>query len=262
MYLPIPQQPDCLTTWFKATREVAKQKGRSAHNVVMDVADPTRIGASIDAIRMIEGFLESGGAKPLMTVANTIFPQGIYQTYGRDGLYSTFHERLLPKIRKSCKWTGYYFERLTRLETADGREINPLEDVVSRLADPKNRSRNKFELTVFDPARDLSNSPYGGQCLSHLSFKVVGPEKKLTLTAFYRNHYYIEKLLGNLIGLGRLMNFVGRETGLPVGNLTVLSGSASIDCAAGWTAPDVLKLLDRVDAALQQGAAANQDELV
>jgi thymidylate synthase len=45
----------------------------------------------------------------------------------------------------------------------------------------------------------------------------------------YRNHYYVEKLLGNLIGLGRLMEFVAREAGLKVGNLTVISTHAVID---------------------------------
>ena len=45
----------------------------------------------------------------------------------------------------------------------------------------------------------------------------------------YRNHFYIEKLLGNLIGLGRLMAFVARETNLNVGALTVVSTHAEID---------------------------------
>jgi hypothetical protein len=56
-----------------------------------------------------------------------------------------------------------------------------------------------------------------------------GSPKTLLLTAQYRNHYYIEKLLGNLIGLGRLMAFVAHETGSKVGSLTVLSTHAQID---------------------------------
>jgi hypothetical protein len=35
-----------------------------------------------------------------------------------------------------------------------------------------------------------------------------------------------EKLLGNLVGLGRLMSFVAREGGLGVGALTVVSTHA------------------------------------
>ena len=92
------------------------------------------------------------------------------------------------------------------------------------------RALNKFELSLFDPVRDVDNSPYGGQCLSFMSFKVIpSREKTLTLTAMYRNHFYIEKLLGNLIGLGRLMDFVAHEAGLEVGALTVISTHAEID---------------------------------
>ncbi len=49
------------------------------------------------------------------------------------------------------------------------------------------------------------------------------------LTAQYRNHYYVEKLLGNLVGLGRLMAYVAGETRTKVGSLTVVSTHAKID---------------------------------
>ena len=63
-----------------------------------------------------------------------------------------------------------------------------------------------------------------------MSFKVIpGAKKTLTLTAMYRNHFYVEKLMGNLIGLGRLMDFVAHEAGLKVGALTVISTHAEID---------------------------------
>ena len=42
----------------------------------------------------------------------------------------------------------------------------------------------------------------------------------------------MERLLGNLIGLGRLMQFIGDETGVAVGDLTVVSTHAEIDCPA------------------------------
>jgi hypothetical protein len=66
--------------------------------------------------------------------------------------------------------------------------------------------------------------------LSFLSFKLIaGSEKRLALTAMYRNHFYIEKLLGNLLGLGRLMAFVAKEAGVGLGPLTVISTHAEID---------------------------------
>lgn len=87
-------------------------------------------------------------------------------------------------------------------------------------------------------------SPYGGQCLSFLSFKLLpGSPRTLTLTAIYRNHYYTEKLLGNLIGLGRLMEFVAAETKTKVGHLVVHSTHAQIDTMGG-TLGEVKALLE------------------
>ena len=115
---------------------------------------------------------------------------------------------------------------------------------------------NKFELSLFDPARDVDNSPYGGQCLSFLSFKIVpGTEKTLALTAMYRNHFYVEKLLGNLIGLGRLMAFVARETGLQVGALTVVSTHAEIDHPGGARRQDIAAMVAAFDQASAPFAA-------
>jgi hypothetical protein len=66
------------------------------------------------------------------------------------------------------------------------------------------------------PAVDTCQRPVmNRQCLSFLSFKLDN-DNRLMLTAVYRNHYYVERLLGNLIGLARLMAFVSNEAGVPV----------------------------------------------
>ncbi len=65
----------------------------------------------------------------------------------------------------------------------------------------------------------------------------------MMLTALYRNHYYIERLFGNLIGLARLMAFVGREANVPVGPLTVISTHAEIDTRRGWKRHDIKELI-------------------
>ena len=184
------------------------------------------------------------------TVSNTIFPQSLYTRYGAPAFFDAFHTRVLPSVRRNGRWSGYYFERMT--SWPDAPVGNPLWDIVERMRDPAVRARNKFELAVFDPARDVDRSVYGGQCLSHLSFKLLpGSPNTLALTAFYRNHYYVEKLLGNLIGLGNLMEFVAKEVGLTLGPLTILSSHAEIDLPKSdnqtSTRRDFRALLDRVD---------------
>jgi hypothetical protein len=230
MYLPVPPQPDCASAWREAVRAVDSQRGHSAYNVIIDVADPIANATLEDArITAVEEFL-SGCDKSVEAVANTIFPAGLYRRYGAPDFFDVFRDNVLKKVRRSERWSGYYFERMIEYPAPSGEPLNQLWDIVQRLRDEDVRARNKFELSLFDPARDVDNSPYGGQCLSFMSFKVIpGSDKTLTLTAMYRNHFYIEKLLGNLIGLGRLMEFVARQANLQVGALTLVSTHAEID---------------------------------
>ena len=74
------------------------------------------------------------------------------------------------------------------------------------------------------------------------------------LSAVYRNHYYTEKLLGNLIGLGRLMSFVAAEAGVRVGPLSVLSTHAEVD-TAGASREELKALHARCAALLGVGAS-------
>jgi hypothetical protein len=230
MYLPIPPQRDCAFAWREAVRAVDTQPGHRAYNVVIDVSDPVSNTTREDArIAVVDDFL-SGCDKSVETVANTIFPAGLYHRYGAPAFFDVFRDNVLKKVRRNERWSGYYFERMMQYPVPAGEPPNQLWNIVERIRDEHVRALNKFELSLFDPVRDVDNSPYGGQCLSFMSFKIVpGAEATLTLTAMYRNHFYIEKLLGNLVGLGRLMSFVARETKLKVGALTVISTHAVID---------------------------------
>jgi hypothetical protein len=257
MYLPVLPQRDCESAWREAVRAVAGQVGHSAYNVILDIADST-----LDATRqnpqiaVVDDFL-NGYDKSVETVANTIFPAGLYYRYGAPAFFDIFHDKVLGKVRRSERWSGYYFERMTRVPVPGEMPMNQLWDIVERIRDDKVKALNKFELSLFDPARDVDGSPYGGQRLSFLSFKLVpGATKTLTLTAMYRNHFYIEKLLGNLIGLGRLMAFVARESGIAVGPLTLISTHAEIDQPCDARRPDIESLIARFDQAATTPLAA------
>lgn len=231
MYLPIPTQPDCATAWREVVR-VVLAAGNEAHNVIIDIADPLAGSSPTDpVVALVDAFLQNKGRKPVETVANTIFPEALYRRHGAPAFYNRFLARVLPAAGKGARWSGYYFERMINLRAPDGSVVNQLADITDRLADTSVTALNKFELSIFDPARDVSRVSYGGQCLSHASFKLrKSPQGKLLdLTVMYRNHFYVEKLLGNLIGLGRLLAFVAKEGGVGVGSLTVISTHACID---------------------------------
>lgn len=250
MYLPVPSRPDCASAWREAVRRVDAEPGHAGYNVIVDVVDPTANANRQDArIAVVDDFL-SGCNKSVETVANTIFPAALYYRHGAPAFFDVFRDKVLKKVRRNERWSGYYFERMVNYPVPEGEPTNQLWEIVERMRNEQVRALNKFELSLFDPNRDVDNSPYGGQCLSFLSFKIVpGAERTLNLTAMYRNHFYIEKLLGNLIGLGRLMSFVGRESGLRVGPLTVISTHAEIDRPNHARRSDLEAMLTRFDQA-------------
>jgi hypothetical protein len=243
VYLPIPTQPDCASAWLAAAKAVNSCTGHEAHNVIIDISNPAAGSTLSDpVVRKVNDFLFAR-EKSVECIANTIFPRALYRLYGAPKFIDVFHNDVLKRVRKTKRWSGYYFDRMTRVPSAGGETINQLWDnIVLRMRE--NSSLNTYELSLFDPERDVDDSPYGGQCLSFLSFK-LSPTKPRTLllTAVYRNHYYIEKLLGNIIGLGRLMEFVAAETGTTVGSLIIHSTHAQTD-AIKWKRSDVTKLLD------------------
>lgn len=246
MFLITKPQPDCASAWIEAVKAVDAETGHEAHNVLIDVADPTAAASlAHPVVSRVNDFLAERG-KSVETIANTIFPQALYDRYGYPDFIEKFHTRVLPKVRNNKRWSGYYFERMTRMPMVGGGTLDQLSREIGRMRE--NSSLNKHEITVFDPERDVTDSVYAGQCLSFLSFHLVpGTPRTVLLTAQYRNHYYIEKLLGNLIGLGRLMAFVARETGTKVGSLTVLSTHAQID-APKATRQDIKALLETCSA--------------
>jgi len=248
MYLPVLPQPDCASAWREAVRAVDAQPGHVAYNVIIDVADPISNTTREDPrIAAVDEFLV-GCDKSLETVANTIFPEALYYRYGAPAFFGVFRDKVLPKVCRTGRWSGYYFERMMQYPVPMGEPPNQLWDIVERIRDPNVRALNKFELSLFDPVRDVDNSPYGGQCLSFLSFKIIpGVTKSVGLTAMYRNHFYIEKLLGNLIGLGRLLAFISRETNLLVGPLTVISTHAEIDHPSELRRSDIMAMIAKFD---------------
>ena len=232
MYLAIPTQPDCATAWLAAVKAVDAHDHHEAANVIVDVANPTLGGdLSHPVVAKVDSFLR-GFDKSVETVANTIFPRALYRRHGHPEFIKFFHEKVLDRVRKGDKWSGYYFERMTSLPVVGrAKPLDQLSYLIDRLKNPDNPSKNKYEVSLFDPDRDLNGSVYGGQCLSFLSFHVHEADgvRTLRLTAQYRNQYYIEKLLGNLIGLGRLLEYVAKESKLAVGSLTIVSTHAHVD---------------------------------
>jgi hypothetical protein len=249
MYLAIPPHKTCAPAWLSAVMKVNAEPGHEAYNVIIDIADPVMATAEDENIvDVLNTFLEMHDSPPLQTVANTIFPYSLYKRYGAPKFYEIYLERVYPKVKQQ-EW-GRYFERMINCKTED-KSINPLAKLVTTLslAIHGRLFRNIYELVIYDPALDVriydptrdANRVRNRQCLSFLSFK-LSSEKKLSLTAIYRNHFYIARLLGNMIGLGRLLEFVALETGAEIGSLTIVSTHATVDTSP-WKRVEIAELI-------------------
>ncbi|MER8568029.1 hypothetical protein NKH85_18920 [Mesorhizobium sp. M0924] len=235
MFLPRISQPSCASAWLAASKAVYALPGHEGHHIVVDVEDPVALSvqdaAMIEAVDIFLSVHTENGFL-VRTVANTIFPQATYEAHGSPAFYDIYIKKIFPRLKRSSRDWGRYFERMMAYPTG-GKPENLLADLI---ADMKrnlagNRTyRNVYELPIYNPMKDRIGSPIGRQCLSHLSFK-LDENNRLLLSAVYRNHFYTEKLLGNLIGLGRLMAFVADETKVELGPLSILSTHAQIDTA-------------------------------
>lgn len=244
MYRAIPTERSCALAWVAAASDII-ETGDEGYNVVIDVEDPcTHDERDNEAINLVDRFLKTHDKHPIATVANTIFPQSLYAAYRSPVFYDKYLEAF-DRLSTTKRW-GRYFERMTRHKKADGIAYNPLSDLIEKMKRQEERGVNyraAYELAVYDPLRD-GRLLYGGQCLSFLSFK-RHPERRLMLTVMYRNHTYITRCLGNLIGLGRLQAFVADEVGIKPGSLTVVSTHAQLDTAGGWGIRDARGLVRR-----------------
>jgi hypothetical protein len=259
MYLPITPTQTCAAAWLRAATAVNEASAHEAYNVVIDVAEPlTEAAADRQVVQLVDAFLRSKEVMPLQAVANTIFPQELYRRHGAGSLYKAY-ESVYAHIKKQGDW-GRYFERMTQRVTSQGRVMNPLAGMIAKMKKHVHGNgktfRNVYELTISDPTLDIpiydperdAGPVMNRQCLSFLSFK-LDQENRLMLTAVYRNHYYVERLLGNLIGLARLMAFIGAEADVAVGPLTIVSTHALIDIPKGAARKAIDRLLEDCEAA-------------
>ena len=245
-YLVLEDTSSVVAAWLQATKKLSTAK-KPVYNLIYSVTSPASKSVEEDAIiRKFDKFALDHEFNPSETVANTIFPLDTYRSKyasGADDFYDYYLTVVLPKVRK--RW-GTYFERMIARVNDDGtlmmkgnRRLNPLDiliDKLKRRVEKKANTTTHYEVSIDDIALEietynpLSDGVYqvGGPCLSHVSFK-IDRDNVLRLTAFYRSHWYVERALGNLIGLARLQWFVANASGAKVGPLTIIAAVAVLD---------------------------------
>lgn len=242
---------DIGSSWLAAYEQL--QQTGHAVNLAVAIEEPLREDAGVR--RTIEAELVKcrehtdlkafRSPQSMHTVANTIFPIGLYRP-GPEGAAERFFANALRVERQRAKaknrqW-GTYIGRLVAYPSPNGSTTNQLATALDVL----NRERNykdRYELPMAvaqDQATDVTGGALlhgdcatdgfraqGGPCLAHVSFTSVGG--RLSMTALYRAHAYEVRAYGNFLGLARLLSFLADESGREVGDLLIVASHAWAD---------------------------------
>lgn len=253
-YNPRPPKPTAVRAWLDAGFAL-KAAGGSLGGVMLHVEDPCRVDDDeAEVLKHVDSFLRKHGKYSVATVSNTIFPAALERGDGVEGLRKRYLDVYGRRMCRRGDW-GRYFHRMIAWKGEKGI-VNQLATIIEMLrmstVEGGRFYENTYEIALFDPARDLRKR-VNRQCLSLIELK---PERcgRLHMMALYRNHFYIQRTLGNLVGLGRLLGFIAREAALSAGSLTIQSTHAELDTGA-WGKSDTEQLIDECRQLLLKKAA-------
>lgn len=241
-------------TWLAAVEHLAnKAKGGLEYNLILEVKKPSQSTPEAVAIRHdLDELLKRANKYSVHTVAETIFPATLYKKHGLKGVYDIYPNEVFPTLKK-CKGNnkGTYAYRIVRGKDQHGKDCNPLEKIVDRMKGQLNRAggiRCAFDMSIDEvdtiPINRNDSFIQGFPCLSHLSFKLSADRETLHLTAIYRSQDFIQKALGNLLGLARLQSCVAREVGVKVGTLVCHATLARLDTHTGIGNKQISNMID------------------
>lgn len=223
---------------------------------MLHIEDPHRFEADDEAVVLaVDRFLRRHGAHPVSSVSNTIFPAALDRGDGVNSLRERYLENYARRMHRPGEW-GRYFQRMVAWKGPEGQQIDQVGTTIEMLrkasAPGARFYQNTYEIAVFDPARDLKKRS-NRQCLSFIELKPAR-DGQLHMMAVYRNHFYVERTLGNLIGLARLLTFIAGEADMTVGTLTIQSTHAELETTR-WTKSQVHQLIDDCAGIMQTVAA-------
>ena len=194
--------------------------------------------------RLLDTSLQKMGKQSCNTVANTIFPESLWNPkVDREKLFKRYFN-ILPEIMKCPKNIyGVYFERLVAYDPNENtrnasNESNQLEKIIRAYKSKKGFRRSVLQTSIFDPRRDHSTRPYlKFPCLQHVTFAPCGDGRSMAVNGFYAMQYLFERAYGNYLGLCRLGRFVAHELDLELVQMNCMVGIGKLevhnDCVKG-----------------------------
>lgn len=226
MSISVVQGATALEAWL-AGCALLLQTRNGVSNLITTIAEPCE--TRDEWLERHSAARVKAGADDSRDVANTLFPQRTYErSTARPDFYSRYlraHDRAHGWQRGRHAW-GTYFERLVRFPPND---VNQLERAIEKLNTWPQRNTTGLVFHLSSPAVDAPRTR-GGPCWQFAEI-LWNADDSLDLVVVYRNHDFFSKVLGNFVGLGRLLHFICAASNKRPGRLVCHSVHAYFDCS-------------------------------
>jgi hypothetical protein len=187
--------------------------------MVTDLDDDGIPNENLAIRRRLDQELAAHGRQSCHTVANTIFPESLWNPAAEDNAKTLFdrYERVWPRIKRYPQnRLGVYFRRLTAFSpesSGSPREpVNQLQHIIDTYKQGNHRV-SALQASIFDPTQDHTHRRQQGfPCLQQVAFVPIDREG-LCVTGFYPLQYSFTRAYGNYLGLCRLGRFMAAQMG-------------------------------------------------
>jgi thymidylate synthase len=220
----VVQGANVLEAWQHGSQLILKTPGHIIRNLTTEVENPIFLDATW--YRRFDP-KAIGAADRMSVVAKVLFP-GLVRLQGetRSAYYdrsAALLTRALRQGRLHSSWGGTYFHLLLSLAGSE----NQIERAIRVLTNWQVRSETAIVAHTSSPAVDGLRKR-GSPCLQFIEI-LWSNGGHIDLVAVYRNHDFLNKTLGNFVGLGRLLAFIAAEGGKVPGRLICHSVRAYTD---------------------------------
>lgn len=206
----------CLTAWRDVCNYIF-QHG-NGFNLIVHMSNPLAY-TEMQLLEVVNSGVISRQA--VDDVVNTIFPYKLHtrSTNLNNQQFYDHHEELYLRgktmhPRNKALW-GNYFLRFTKF---GAEKKNQLQKIIDDINARDKQYAACYMMHVSSADLDSNTRNIGNPCLQYVQFGQAG--NTINLTAVYRNHDFLNKALGNYIGLSKLLEFVCVQTGREIGNFT------------------------------------------
>jgi len=199
--------------WKAGSSAVLNAPHSRMRNLITEINDPLLFQA--DWLNKYNP--QSVGEKDSVSVvAKVLFPSRPRRPNESRATYYGYWRSLLKRARESgalkAQW-GTYFDRLVAFNETE----NQLESIIIALSDWGVAPEAALVAHTSAPTLD-SLRPLGSPCLQYIEI-LQDRNHVIDLVAVYRNHDFLNKALGNFIGLARILKFIAQESGKASGKI-------------------------------------------